>query len=539
MALLAYDPTRMTMVPVAQARSIAYVIDSDTGKQYSSVAEAERDIAANRQAALAAFRQGERDSTPAPTQTSTPAQEDVTEKTRVATAQSLAQQTQTKSETTIDPYLQRDPKTGLSPAQVEAQKAVKEAGAVLSDTQKEAATAGVESKLVTPTGEPPRLVPKPPIPPADANFTYDYVWVGASTGKNIGGWKLIKKPVTPTPTPTPTPTSTPTPTPTPTPIPTPTVKESTAPVTTYTAPDGRIFTDLNEYNSYVAKLKQDEKIRQGQSAYNLLFDQFNQYGMGALVEPLKDLIAQGLSQSEFTLRLRETDAYKKRFAANAQRVAKGLRAISEAEYIGLEDAYQETMRNYGLPESYYARGDMGRQEGFEKLIAGGVAPTELEYRIQTAYDKVINAAPEVSQALRQFYPDISNGDILAFVLDPENARDVIRRKVTAAEIGGAALGAGLATDVARAEQLAKYGITGEAARQGYARVAQVLPRGSQLAEFYKQSPYTQQTAEQEVFNLAGGTEAARERKKLAELETASFSGQSGRGALARERAGQF
>ena len=102
------------------------------------------------------------------------------------------------------------------------------------------------------------------------------------------------------------------------------------------------------------------------SAYDLLFEQFSQYGLSALVEPLKQFIIEGVSPAELTLRLRNTDAYKKRFAANAQRIGKGLAALSEAEYIALEDQYQNIMRNYGLPASYYARGDMGRQEGFEK-----------------------------------------------------------------------------------------------------------------------------------------------------------------------------
>jgi hypothetical protein len=67
----------------------------------------------------------------------------------------------------------------------------------------------------------------------------------------------------------------------------------------------------------------------------------------------------------------------------------------------------------------------------------------------------------------------------------------------------------------------------------------VAPRGGQLADFYKESPYTQETAEQEVFNLAGSAAAAQKRKKLTSLETAAFSGQAGVGALARERAGNF
>jgi hypothetical protein len=110
-----------------------------------------------------------------------------------------------------------------------------------------------------------------------------------------------------------------------------------------------MFTDLDSYNAYIAKLAADEKRQQGQSAYDLLFKEFNDYGLGSLVEPLKQFIIDGLSQAEFTLRLRDTDAYKKRFAANQARIQKGLTALSEAAYINLEDQYQDVMRRYGLP----------------------------------------------------------------------------------------------------------------------------------------------------------------------------------------------
>jgi hypothetical protein len=318
---------------------------------------------------------------------------------------------------------------------------------------------------------------------------------------------------------------------------------STTP-TTYTAPDGKIFTDLNAYNAYVAQLNAEAKRKAGQSAYDLLFQQFNQYGLGALVEPLKAFIQEGLSQAEFTLRLRDTDAYKKRFAANAQRVKAGLRALSEAEYITLEDQYQNVMRNYGLPASYYTRGEMGRQEGFEKFIGGDVSAAELEDRIQTAQNRVINAAPDVSKALRQFFPEITNGDILAYVLDPENSLGAIKRKVTISEIGGAAFERALKADVTRASELAKYGVTGQRAREGYQAIAEFLPTTTKLSDIYQKQglgEYGQAAAEEEVFGIAGAADAAAKRRKLAQLESATFSGQVGRAgsALGRERAGQF
>jgi hypothetical protein len=278
-----------------------------------------------------------------------------------------------------------------------------------------------------------------------------------------------------------------------------------------------------------------------QSAYDLLFQQFNQYGLGALVEPLKGLIVSGASPAEFTIKLRETDAYKKRFSANQARIQKGLAAISEAEYLGLEDQYQSIMRNYGLPESYSARGELGAQEGFNKFIANDVSAAELEDRIMTAQNRVMNANPEVLASLKAFYPDINNGDILAYTLDPTKGLDSIKRKVTAAEIGGAATQAGLQTGVTRAEQLTAAGITKAQAQQGFGTIAGGLQRGSQLASIYGENPYTQTTAEQEVFGLAGKTEAEKQRKKLTSLETAAFGGQSGvtSGALARDRAGAY
>lgn len=278
-----------------------------------------------------------------------------------------------------------------------------------------------------------------------------------------------------------------------------------------------------------------------QNAFDILYSQFSQYGLEGLVEPLKGLILDNVSPAEFAVRLRQTEPYKKRFAANAQRINKGLKALSEDEYLALEDGYQSIMRNYGLPATYYTRGDMGRQEGFEKFIAGDVSPAELEERIMTAQNRVINAPPQVTQALKQFYPDINNSDILAYTLDPEKGLADIKRKVTAAEIGGAALGAGLATDVGRAEELARFGVTAERAREGYQAAVPIIERGRQLSGFYNESPYTQATAEEELFGLTYAPEATAKRKRLTALEQASFAGQSGMtgGALSRERAGSF
>jgi len=291
-----------------------------------------------------------------------------------------------------------------------------------------------------------------------------------------------------------------------------------------------------------AKALADEKLAGRQSAYDVLYNEFNKYGLGSLVEGVKTLITdQSASPSQFAIALQNTQAYQTRFSANKDRISAGLTALSPAQYIALEDQYQNVMRNYGLPASYYTKDSTGKQAGFDKFIGGDVSAVELEDRIMTAQNRVLKANPEVGKALKDFYPDITNGDILAYALNPAQALTDIKRKVTAAEIGGAALGAGLGTNVTRAEELGSAGITKLQAQQGYTTIGSGLERGSQLASIYAQDPYTQTTAESEIFGLPGQANAKKDRQKITGLEKATFGAQTGisTGALARDRAGGY
>ena len=290
-----------------------------------------------------------------------------------------------------------------------------------------------------------------------------------------------------------------------------------------------------------AAAKAEELRRKGQSAFDLLLAEFNRYGLGSLLDDVKNLIITGADEASLTLALRQTKAYQSRFAANQTRINNGLRALSEAEYVTLEDQYQNIMRNYGLPATYYTKDATGKQAGFEKFIAGDVSASELEDRISIAQKRVINAAPQVKEALKQFYPDIKDGDILAYTLDPTQGLANIQKKVLAAEIGGAAIGSKLDTSAARAEQLASYGVTAESARAGYGAIGGGLERGRQLSSIYQEPDYNQAVAEEEVFNLPGQTKAGEKRKKIIGLEKATFGGQTGvtSGALSQNRAGSY
>lgn len=286
--------------------------------------------------------------------------------------------------------------------------------------------------------------------------------------------------------------------------------------------------------------RQAAKRDASKSAWNVLNSTFDQYGLGALAGVVKGMIEEGASEAEMLLGLRNSDVYKKRFSANEARVKAGLRALSEAEYIGLEDAYANTMRRYGLPDWYTQQGELGKQANLEQFIANDVSPAELEDRIQLAVNRVQNGPKEVMQQLSEYFPNITQGDVLAYVLDPKKALPVLQRQIQTAEIGGEAKRYGLNTGFARADELAGLGVTQQQARQGYQAIGGGLERGRQLGNLYGEN-YDQNTAEQEVFGLNDANAAARKRKKITQLEQAQFGGSTGisGGAFEQNRAGAF
>ena len=284
-----------------------------------------------------------------------------------------------------------------------------------------------------------------------------------------------------------------------------------------------------------------DKIAERKSAFDILKEEFTRYGLQGLIPDTQALAIDGRSESEITLELRRLPAYQDRFAANEDRRKAGYRSLSEAEYVGLEDQYQRLMRQYGLPESFYKTGAAGKQPELEKFLAGDVSPAELEDRIQLGVNRVQNASPEVLATLEQFYPGVNKSNLLAYMLDPKKALPEIQRQVQAAEIGGAARLSGLSTNLADAQYLASFGVDQAQARTGYQQIAGGLERGGQLANIYGQTPYTQTTAEQEVFGTGGAADARRKRQKISGLEQATFGGQSGlsSSALDQGRAGAF
>jgi len=283
-----------------------------------------------------------------------------------------------------------------------------------------------------------------------------------------------------------------------------------------------------------AAAKAAADLKERQSAFDVLYAEMDALGLAALVEPLRGLIQRDVSPSEFAVELRQSEAYKMRFAANDARLKKGLRVLQPGEYIRVEDAYRQTLRSYGLSQ-------FDNDAYVRQFIENDISAAELSDRVSMAVQRVQNADPAITRTLRDYY-GIGQADLVAYVLDPNQQLQKIQRQIAAAEIGTAARVQGIEAGVGVAEQLAAQGITQAQAQKGYATIADILPTAEKLSQIYgaTMEGYDLGQAEQEVFNQLAS--AQRRRERLTQREVAEFSGQSGvaRGSLAQpQQRGQF
>jgi hypothetical protein len=272
-------------------------------------------------------------------------------------------------------------------------------------------------------------------------------------------------------------------------------------------------------------------------AYALLNQTFRDYGLESLVPAIEGFMKRNLGPNQAAVELRTMPEYIKRFKGNDLRRAAGKNALTEAEYLAVEDAYDQTLRAYGQ-QNYFGIDRKTKQEKAAELIGNDINAIEFKNRIQLAVDRVQNADPAIKTTLKQFYPELTESDLIGYFLNPKENEPKLREKVTASEIGAAATGFNLGTNVTAATDLAKYGVTQAQAREGYSTIAGLLPTTSKLGDIYNETgiKYAQAEGEAEVFK--GNQDAATKRKRLASMERAAFSGSSGTGQSSLTRSTQ-
>lgn len=276
------------------------------------------------------------------------------------------------------------------------------------------------------------------------------------------------------------------------------------------------------YTDFLREQEEAERLRYNQDAIDSLTALFDSYGLGSLSGHVAQWVNAGMSEAAIVAQLRETNEYKKRFPGMQALKSQGYNAISEAEYLQLEDSYHQALSTAGLPKGFY-----DSPEDFVKFISNGVDPSEVKARATAAVELANQVDPSQRQLLGSMY-GVNTGDLAAYFLDPGKAMPLLQKQLGTVQVANAARKAGIAADfgnAARFERLVDNGIGAEQAAQGYGQIAGELDILDNLADIWGKGDFTLSEAEDATF--FGNSAARKKRKGLIDREVAAFSGRSG------------
>jgi hypothetical protein len=254
------------------------------------------------------------------------------------------------------------------------------------------------------------------------------------------------------------------------------------------------------------------------------------YGLDSLLPDLERLLLEfGGNDVIIMSRLRETEAYKQRFAGIQKRIDSGYSAIDEATYLRMEDEYKKAMRSYGLDASFYS------QDRLAELIGNDVSEAEVESRIATGQRIMQSANQSVLRELQEYYPEITNGDLLSYLLDPKAGQEVLSKKIRTGLIGGTAEQAGFTMDLERSQRLAQtsigqtldpFDVRTQAQLEQTFGTARETARTERTLAGIDREAYTEMDTLEAAF---GDTEKQLASQRRGQRERARFAGESGIG----------
>jgi hypothetical protein len=229
-------------------------------------------------------------------------------------------------------------------------------------------------------------------------------------------------------------------------------------------------------------------------------------------------VTSGRSFEEININIRQTDAWKQRFSGNEALRAAGLPELDVSSYLAAEKSYTEILNRAGL-------NNLANRNNFSQLIGGAVSAAELADRVVGVYDRIRFADDALAKELQglKTAAGLSDADLAESLLLGKEGTDVLKRKISMAEITSESSRRGI-TSALGAEELLNLGVDRSTAAKGFETVRQAQQPLASLANIYGVSTEgLQAELETEQFT---GLESQR-RKQLSRQELAAFSGESG------------
>jgi hypothetical protein len=182
-------------------------------------------------------------------------------------------------------------------------------------------------------------------------------------------------------------------------------------------------------------------------------------------------------ENQLYFALRSTPEFQQRFRGLLQRETDGLPPISVQEALAYENQAYQLYRQADFPPGYYDSPD-----DFQDLIARNVGFNELQQRV-ALYTEAAGAGREYireelvrhtgNASLGDAVDAMSDGDLAAWITDPERGLEAVRQRLGSAQVSAAARQVGFgALSYDEATQLLAQGIEAQQARQGFGVLAQ-------------------------------------------------------------------
>jgi len=222
--------------------------------------------------------------------------------------------------------------------------------------------------------------------------------------------------------------------------------------------------------------------------------------------------------------------------ANQELTSNGLKAISVADYQGYQTAAMQIAQAAGFPPGFVSKGNIG------VWIGGNVSLDEFKARAQDALALGTNSTPDQQSAFNAYFGvqdnnpylgvnlsghgPITPGQIAALALDPMTAEPLIHQQITAAQIGGSGVTAGVgAISKDEAVKLAQAGVPGGVS---FKDIAPLAPLEQSLVGQTTNAAQNTLTPDQLVEgNLLGTYGDVRAQQVAQESRKAPFSGGGG------------
>jgi hypothetical protein len=260
----------------------------------------------------------------------------------------------------------------------------------------------------------------------------------------------------------------------------------------------------------------------------ILANTLKSYGMEGVATTIAQIRADypEISSENLLLLLKNDNRYNaeylKRFAGNAKLKAAGLPTLDDATYLKAEDEYKKIFTAYGATT-------LANKDYYATLIGNRMDAVDVTSRMNDAY-ALLKASPWVMSAFKEYYSAVTEGDVLALILDEKTQLPIITQKAQAAQIGGAALAQGLKASLATATELQGLGVTQAQAQAGYSTIAQGMTDYEKILEINagKDIKTADVQAKLEASKLKKNAQAIKEEQMAIGMEAARFGGSAGR-----------